>query len=181
LGFSVLKHLVRAAERLLGDSGASSWSSDDHRRKEEEENVKTSQRFAVAVIAVSIGVTGAVVTSGRAEIDGAAPVVKMKTSQFGNVLATRGRKALYYWNVEKRDFKVHCTGACARAWPPLLVGSRGAVPQRVAGIRGKFGVIRRPDGKLQVTHNRLPIYTYAHERPNQVLCNNVDGWFVVRT
>jgi hypothetical protein len=40
--------------------------------------------------------------------------------------------------------------------------------------------IRRPDGKLQVTHNRLPIYTYAHEGPNQVLCNNVDGWFVVR-
>jgi hypothetical protein len=31
-----------------------------------------------------------------------------------------------------------------------------------------------------VTHNRLPIYTYAHERPNQVLCNDVDGWFVVR-
>ena len=43
-----------------------------------------------------------------------------------------------------------------------------------------FMGIRRPDGRLQVTHNRLPIYSYAHERPNQVLCNNVDGWFVVR-
>jgi predicted lipoprotein with Yx(FWY)xxD motif len=109
-----------------------------------------------------------------------APVIKLRDARFGPILATRGHKALYYWNVEKRDFRVHCTGACARAWPPLIVRSRSAVPRRIAGIRGTFGVIRRPDGRLQVTHNRLPIYTYAHERPNQVLCNNVDGWFVVR-
>jgi hypothetical protein len=54
------------------------------------------------------------------------------------------------------------------------------VPKRVAGIKGTFGTIRRPDGKRQVTFNRLPVYTYAHEGPTQVLCNNVDGWFVVR-
>ena len=109
-----------------------------------------------------------------------APVIKQRDARFGPILATRGHKALYYWNVEKRDFRVHCTGACARAWPPLIVRTRGAVPRRIAGIKGVFGVIRRPDGRLQVTHNRLPLYSYAHERPNQVLCNNVDGWFVVR-
>lgn len=108
------------------------------------------------------------------------PAIKIRDATFGNILATRGKKALYYWNVEKRDFKVHCTGACARAWPPLIVKSRAAVQARVPGIKGTFGVIKRPDGRLQVTHNRLPIYTYAHEGPNQVLCNNVDGWFVVR-
>jgi predicted lipoprotein with Yx(FWY)xxD motif len=54
------------------------------------------------------------------------------------------------------------------------------VPRKLAGVRGVFGVIRRPDGRLQVTHNRRPIYTYVNEGPNQVLCNNVDGWFVVR-
>jgi predicted lipoprotein with Yx(FWY)xxD motif len=110
----------------------------------------------------------------------AAPVAKIKVQGFGNVLATRARQALYYWNVEKRDFKVHCTGACARAWPPLIVGSARSVPRRIAGIRGTFGTIRRPDGRLQVTWNRLPVYTYAHEGPNQVLCDNVNGWFVVR-
>jgi len=109
-----------------------------------------------------------------------APAIKLKAAGFGNILATRGRKALYYWNVEKRDFKVRCTGKCAKAWPPLLVRSRAAVPKRLTGIRGTFGVIRRPDGRLQVTHNRLPLYTYAHEGPNQVLCDNVNGWFVVR-
>ena len=54
------------------------------------------------------------------------------------------------------------------------------MPRRIGGIKGTFGVIRRPDGKLQVTHDRLPVYTYAHEGPRQVLCDNVDGWFVVR-
>jgi predicted lipoprotein with Yx(FWY)xxD motif len=83
--------------------------------------------------------------------------------------------------VEKRaGVKIRCTGSCARLWPPLLVKSRASVRKRVAGIGGTFGVIRRPNGRLQVTHNGLPVYTYAHEGPRQVLCNNVDGWFVVR-
>ena len=110
-----------------------------------------------------------------------APVIKYRDDQFGPILATQTRKALYYWNVEKRaGGKVRCTGACARAWPPLIVKSRSAIPPRIAGIPGRFGVIRRPNGRLQVTHRGLPVYTYAHEAPEQVLCNNVDGWFVVR-
>jgi predicted lipoprotein with Yx(FWY)xxD motif len=132
----------------------------------------------VSAVGVALVAGAAQIAAGGA--GAAAPVIKQKDSRFGNILATRGHKALYFWSVEKRDFKVHCTGACARAWPPLIVKTRAAVPQRIAGIRGTFGVIRRPDGRLQVTRNRLPIYTYAHEGPNQVLCNNVDGWFVVR-
>jgi hypothetical protein len=37
-----------------------------------------------------------------------------------------------------------------------------------------------PDGRLPVTFRGLPVYTYAHEGPTQVLCDDVDGWFVVR-
>jgi predicted lipoprotein with Yx(FWY)xxD motif len=133
---------------------------------------------------IAIAVAGAVATpaGALAATDTATtkPVRKLTVARFGEILATPGRKALYYWNVEKKDFKVHCTGACAKAWPPLLVKSRAAVPARMPGISGRFGVVKRPDGKLQVTRNRLPLYTYAHERPNQVLCDDVDGWFVVR-
>jgi len=132
-------------------------------------------------LAVTIAVLGLVVLAPAASGAGAAaPVIKQTDARFGKILATRGHKALYFWNVEKRDFKVHCTGPCAVAWPPVLVRSAKAVPRRIAGISGTFGVIRRPDGKLQVTRNRLPLYSYANERPYQVLCDNVDGWFVVR-
>ena len=110
-----------------------------------------------------------------------APVAKLKTTSFGYVLTRRDFQALYYWQAEQKvGGKVRCTGTCAKLWPPLLVRSAAMVPRTVAGIRGRFGVIRRPGGKLQVTHRGLPVYTYAHEGRRQVLCNNVDGWFVVR-
>ena len=109
------------------------------------------------------------------------PVIKYQDNVFGPILTTRNKQALYYWNVEKRaGGKIRCKGGCARAWPPLIVRSRAAVPRRIAGIPGRFGVIRRPDGRLQVTHRGLPVYTYANEQPEQVLCDDVNGWFVVR-
>ena len=135
---------------------------------------------STVLLALFAVVAALVPTAAMSTSSAAAPVLKQRDARFGNILARRDHQALYYWNVEKRDFKVHCTGACAVAWPPLIVRSAAAVPRRVAGISGTFGTIRRPDGKLQVTRNRLPLYTYAHEAPNQVLCNDVDGWFVVR-
>jgi predicted lipoprotein with Yx(FWY)xxD motif len=60
------------------------------------------------------------------------------------------------------------------------VKSAKVVPKKIIGLSGVFGTVRRPDGRLQVTRNKLPVYTYVHERPRQVLCDNVDGWFVIR-
>ncbi|HEY8774457.1 MAG TPA: hypothetical protein VIM05_07815 [Gaiellaceae bacterium] len=137
-------------------------------------------RFAVAaaVFAVLALGTAPSLIAGPTAV---APVAKLKTTSFGYVLTRRDFQALYYWQAEQKvGGKVRCTGTCAKLWPPLLVRSAAMVPRTVAGIRGRFGVIRRPGGKLQVTHRGLPVYTYAHEGRRQVLCNNVDGWFVVR-
>ncbi|MEK6276035.1 MAG: hypothetical protein AABM30_11985 [Actinomycetota bacterium] len=123
----------------------------------------------------------ALAPSAMTESAARAPVIKYQDDQFGAILATPKKKALYWWNVEKRaGGKIRCRGACAAAWPPLLVRTRSQVPTRIAGIPGRFGVIRRPSGRLQVTHRGLPVYSYAHEAPEQVLCDDVNGWFVVR-
>jgi predicted lipoprotein with Yx(FWY)xxD motif len=137
------------------------------------------QRLPLVVLAfIAAALVAPAVTSSSAS---RAPVIKYRDDRFGPILATPKKQALYYWNVEKRaGGKIRCKGACAQAWPPLIVRSRSAVPRRIAGIPGRFGVIRRPSGKLQVTHRGLPVYTYAHEGPEQVLCDDVDGWFVVR-
>jgi predicted lipoprotein with Yx(FWY)xxD motif len=109
-----------------------------------------------------------------------APVSKYRDATFGPVLTTTKKQALYFWNREIRvGGKIRCVGACAKAWPPLIVKSRRLNP-RVSGITGKFATIRRPDGRFQVTFKGLLVYTYAHEAPKQVKCNNVNGWFVVR-
>jgi predicted lipoprotein with Yx(FWY)xxD motif len=137
--------------------------------------VKTLALATLAVLAViAVPTVGSGMTTKP-------PVIKYRDNVFGPILATRAKKALYYWNVEKRaGGKIKCTGACARAWPPLIVRSRASVPRTIRGIPGRFGTIRRPDGRWQVTHRGLPVYTYAHEKPEQVLCDDVNGWFVVR-
>jgi|SRR5215218_2021664 len=121
----------------------------------------------------------ALLAVGTAAAATRAPAIRYVDDRFGPVLATPTKQALYYWNAEK-DFKIHCKGSCAKLWPPLFARSRASVPSHVAGVRGTFGTIKRPDGRLQVTYNRRPVYTYAHEGPTEVLCDNVGGWFVVR-
>src|SRR5712691_1645189 len=77
---------------------------------------------------------------------GSAAVIKYQDKQFGSILATPKKQALYFWNVEKRaGGKIRCTGGCAKLWPPLVVNSRAALPKRIAGIKGTFGVVKRPN------------------------------------
>jgi predicted lipoprotein with Yx(FWY)xxD motif len=109
------------------------------------------------------------------------PVIRLPTHDFGPILARQDHQALYYWTTEKRaGGKIRCTGACAALWPPLLVQSAAAVRKQLPGVTGTLGVVRRPEGTLQVTWNGLPVYTYVHEGHDQVLCDDVQGWFVVR-
>jgi predicted lipoprotein with Yx(FWY)xxD motif len=138
------------------------------------------RRIRILLFVVAGLVAGSVVevaTSGNPR----PPAVRVKDDRFGFILQSKNELPLYYWNREKAaGGKIRCTGECARVWPPLIVKSRSAVPVRIANVKGRFGVVRRPDGRLQVTHRGLPLYAYHDDPPNTVLCNNVDGWFVVR-
>ena len=119
--------------------------------------------------------------AARAAADAPRPLVRiLPTTAFGPVVTAPSWQALYTWTPERRDRRVRCTGACAVVWPPVVVPRGRVVPARIRGIRGRFGTIRRPDGRRQLTLDGVPLYTYAHERPRQVLCDDVDGWFVVR-
>jgi predicted lipoprotein with Yx(FWY)xxD motif len=109
------------------------------------------------------------------------PVKAVSVGSFGKVLTTKGGQALYYWTPEKqRKGKIFCVGGCAVIWPVLTLKKGQKYRKWMKGIPGKFGAIRRPDGRRQLTHRGLPLYTYANEARLQVLCDNVDGWFVVR-
>ncbi len=138
------------------------------------------KRTAIAMVALVL-VMPSVAAAASGAVAAKPPVSSFVDPTFGKVLSRIDKQVLYYWQVEKKaGGKIRCVGSCAKAWPPLIVKSAAAVPRKIAGLSGTFGTIRRPNGKLQVTRNKLPVYTYAHERPRQVLCDNVDGWFVVR-
>lgn len=108
----------------------------------------------------------------------APPVITMK-SNLGLVAATKKKLGLYTWDREK-DFKVHCTGSCATAWPPVLLMKGDTVKAMAKGLMGEFGTITRPGGATQLTWNKQPVYTYKGDRPGFVGCDGVDGWHAVK-
>jgi predicted lipoprotein with Yx(FWY)xxD motif len=133
-------------------------------------------RHLLPVCAAALCLGAALPAAGAAA---RSPVTVMTDRALGPILATPARQALYVWNAE-RPGTVRCVGACARVWPPLIVRSRKAVPRRVRGVPGRFGVIRRADGRLQATWNRRPLYAYHDDPRGVALCDDVDGWFAIR-
>jgi predicted lipoprotein with Yx(FWY)xxD motif len=129
---------------------------------------------ALAVLAISGSTAVAANEAMRPRL-----VTTIQDKALGQVLTTSNKQAIYVWNSEPKG-KIRCTGACAKAWPPVLVKKGVVVPMHYAGIKGDFGTLRRPDGSRQLTLDRRALYTYAHEKPGQVLCNDVDNWFAVK-
>ena len=102
----------------------------------------------------------------------------MNTKNLGKVIATPAKLGIYYWDTEKKaGGKIKCTGACAAQWPPVY--TKAPVAKHVTGVMATFGTIKR-SGKLQLTVNGLPAYTYHGDTAGIVKCDNVDGWHAVR-
>jgi predicted lipoprotein with Yx(FWY)xxD motif len=137
------------------------------------------RRHVVIVFALTLALAS--IATAEARDSSMPPAKAIRVAGFGKVLATSKGQALYYFTPEKRSpGKIVCIGSCAQVWPVLYVPKGETIEKHYPGFMGTWGTIRRPNGRLQVTYNRLPLYSYAHEPPRVVRCNNVDGWFVVR-
>ncbi len=101
-------------------------------------------------------------------------------SNFGTMLFDETGQAIYLFDKETST-RPECYDACAKAWPPVLTSGspRGAGEASLALL----GTTARTDGTTQVTYAGHPLYYYAHEGKNQVLCHNVEGfgglWLVI--
>jgi predicted lipoprotein with Yx(FWY)xxD motif len=96
------------------------------------------------------------------------------------MLFDRRPQAIYLFTRDARG-RSRCYGDCAKAWPPVYTRGR---PRAGRGVRqGLLGTTRRRDGRRQVTYGGHPLYFYAHEGRDQVLCQNVEEfggvWLVV--
>lgn len=100
--------------------------------------------------------------------------------KYGAVLVTVKGMTLYHYTADKKG-KVACTGSCAQLWRPLVLEPRMRQPLGGTGVSG-LGVVKDPDGKLQVTYHGEPLYTYVGDhRPGTA---NGEGlfhkWFAVQ-
>jgi len=126
----------------------------------------------VAVVGVGAAMAATMTKSGT--------VKAAHSSKYGDLLVTSSGLSLYHVTAEKPG-SIKCTGACARFWPPLLI-SGGAKPTAGSGASAsKLGTIKRPDGRIQVTYNRMALYRYSlDKKAGDVKGQAAQGtWFAV--
>jgi predicted lipoprotein with Yx(FWY)xxD motif len=135
---------------------------------------------AVAALAAAIFALHPPVTHA-AQPKGAA-VSTAKTS-LGRILVNSNGRTLYLF-AKDRNGKSACSGQCATFWPPLITSGK---PRVLGGVRAALiGTTRRTDGRLQVTYNHHPLYTFVKDKKaGQTNGEGVDAfgaeWYVVST
>jgi predicted lipoprotein with Yx(FWY)xxD motif len=130
--------------------------------------------IAAALAIAACGSGGGGSTSSAAGTDsGSRTVFVRQLSGVGSVLVDQSGKALYSSDQEAGG-KIICNSACTAFWKPLEPGA--GAPTAAPGA-GKLGVIKRPDGTMQITVGRKPLYTFSEDSPGKVTGNGFSDDF----
>jgi predicted lipoprotein with Yx(FWY)xxD motif len=109
-----------------------------------------------AVGSLAVGLSGALAANNAAR----GTTVSVAGSDLGRILVNGRGRTLYLFEKDKHG-KSACSGQCAGFWPPLLTSGK---PLATAGARASLlGTTRRADGRLQVTYNHHPLYTFVKD------------------
>ncbi|MET3450799.1 hypothetical protein [Curtobacterium sp. 1544] len=124
------------------------------------------------------GLYGSDDSGGDSGGHGADDGIATASTSLGTVVDGKGMTAYFYEQDVKGSGKSTCTGGCASAWPAI---ESGATTPSVSGVTGTVGTITGVDGKLQVTVDGRPIYTYAADtKAGDVTGQGVGGvWYAV--
>ena len=110
-----------------------------------------------AASSLAVGLSSAAASSHSAS---AATRVAVASSGLGRILVDGRGRTLYLFGKDKHG-KSTCTGQCAGFWPPLIAVGK---PHAAAGAKASLlGTVKRPDGRLQVTYNHHPLYTFVKD------------------
>ncbi len=161
---------------------------------------KTLLTAGVGVIALALAACGSsssggsstpATTTGGAATGGGTPVaavhLAMNPTLHHTILVNKNGMTLYYLTGETASHLLCTSSKCLKFWPPVYLPSGATTTAAVKGISGsKFGTVMRPGGKLQVTYNGWPLYTFAEDtspgQDNGEKLNSFGGtWLVIPT
>ena len=130
---------------------------------------------ALAATALALGACGGDDEQPAAAGGEAATVALDEVDGVGAVLVDDDGAALYFSDQES-DGKVRCTADCLDFWIPLEAPA--GEPTAGAGVGGKLGTVKRPDGTMQVTHDGKPLYRFAEDgKPGKVTGDGLSDEF----
>jgi predicted lipoprotein with Yx(FWY)xxD motif len=134
---------------------------------------RTLPLISIALAAAALTACGS--GSQQAQKSSAAPASGKSTtvslasvSGVGKVLVDSKGFALYSPKQDTSQM-IRCTGSCTSIWVPLTV--KGS-PTADSNLSGKIGTAMRPDGRMQVTFNGKPLYTFAEDSSPKTVSGN---------
>jgi predicted lipoprotein with Yx(FWY)xxD motif len=101
--------------------------------------------------------------STAAAATAAAPgvAVQVKQGKLGPILSAGPKRLTVYLFEADKGAASACTGACAKAWPPVTTA--GAPVAGGGAVSADLGTIARADGTKQVTYKGHPVYFFAKD------------------
>jgi predicted lipoprotein with Yx(FWY)xxD motif len=137
---------------------------------------------AAASVAIG-GLSASAVMAGTASAAAGHTVVisAMKNAKLGTILVSGNTVYML------KSTKTACTGACAKAWPEVLLPKGVMKAKAGPGVNAsKLGVVTRAHGAHQVTYNGEALYWFVGDKaPGQVNGNGLHfgggTWSVVAT
>jgi predicted lipoprotein with Yx(FWY)xxD motif len=115
-----------------------------------------------------------------------APIIKSsKNAALGPIVVNAAGLTLYHASGEKNG-KIACNGNCVYFWFPVIWKGKGKPTLGPGLSAAKIGTIERPNGALQVTYDKLPLYRYYLDRkPGQTKGQGVKDpagtWYAIST
>ena len=124
-----------------------------------------------AAVSLAVGLSSASASSRSVK---AGPRVAVASTGLGRVLVDGRGRTLYLFAKDKHGTSA-CTGACAAFWPPLIASGKPLASQEAKA--SLLGTTKRSDGRLQVTYNHHPLYTFVKDvRKGQTGGEGIDAF-----
>lgn len=151
---------------------------------------------AGAITVAACGSSGSTGSSGSSASGGSSAgastsgvtISAKSVSGLGTVLVNQKGQTLYMLTSEKGG-KITCTASsgCLHAWPETDLPSGTTAAKAGSGVKSSLlGTVKGADGKMEVTYNGWPLYTFigdssAGQAKGQALTNFGGTWYVLNT
>jgi len=134
-----------------------------HARAASAQLGRTTRMAGMLLLTVVLGVTGFLAASAFAGSAGSqsSATVSLRQTDLGRILVSAKGRTLYLF-MKDVNGKSACGGSCVTYWPPLVKTGKLTVGPGLK--RALIGTTKRSDGRLQVTYNKHPLYTFALDR-----------------